>query len=122
MRNLNHLTDYSFNRISLGAGGIVRMVIPLYFYLGFGYCYQNFTVKTENHGWVEMKDDTRRLAGQRISPHNNGYFELGFQGNIKGFTLRTGYRCNFNYNHEFSVGIGWTFGRKSKSQSAKIDE
>mgnify|MGYP003292237300 CR=1 FL=1 len=109
----------SFNRMSFGAGGIVRMVIPLYLYLGFGYCYQNVTVQTEKYGWIEMADNIFMSKDQRISPHSSGYFELGLQGNIKGFTLRTGYRYNFHENHEFSVGIGWTFGRKSKNTEAK---
>lgn len=113
---------YSFNRISFGAGGIVRMVIPLYFYLGLGYLYQNTTVRTEDYGWVKFEGNNFGRNFRQINPHSSGYFELGLQGNIKGFTLRTGYRYNFHKNHEFSVGIGWTFGRKSKNQSAKIDE
>ena len=95
----------SFNRVSFGGGGIVRIVIPLYFYLGLGYMYQNVTAETEEFGRVEFRPS---------SPHSSGYCELGLQGNIKGFTMRLGYRGNFCEEHEMLVGIGWTFARKSK--------
>lgn len=115
----------SFNRISFGGGGIVRMVIPLYFYMGLGYLYQNVTAETEEAGWVEIRE--RNSSGKYdykyhyISPHSSGYFELGLQGNIKGFTMRLGYRYNFCQNNELSVGLGWTFGRESKKSNDKIN-
>ena len=112
----------SFNRISVGAGAIVRMVIPLYFYLGAGYLYQNTTVRTIEYGWVEVNDDINYDCRRAHSPHSSGYFECGLQGNIKGFTLRAGYRYNFHNNHELSVGLGWTFGRKSKQSNARTEE
>lgn len=95
----------SFNRVSLGGGGIVRIVIPLYFYLGLGYMYQNVTAETEELGRIELRP---------FSPHSSVYGEFGLQGNIKGFTMRLGFRSNFVDQNELSVGIGWTFARKSK--------
>lgn len=106
----------SFNRISFGGGGIVRMVIPLYFYLGFGYLYQNLTTKSEVLGWIEYN------IKNRYSPHSSGYAEFGLQGNIKGFTMRTGFRYNFCRNLEFSVGFGVTFARQSKKLETKTNE
>ncbi len=103
----------SFNRISFGGGGIVRMVIPLYFYLGLGYLYQNVTTKSEELGWIELSDNNK------YSPHSSGYFEFGLQGNIKGFTMRTGFRYNFCENLEFSLGFGWTFARLSKQSKTE---
>lgn len=108
----------SFNRISFGGGGIVRMVIPLYFYLGLGYLYQNLTVKSEEFGWIEFSGYNDHL----YSPHSSGYAEFGLQGNIKGFTMRTGFRYNFCENLEFSVGLGATFARQSKKSKTKTNE
>lgn len=113
----------SFNRISVGGGGIVRLVIPLYFYLGLGYLYQTVTAETKEFGWVEMRyynGDVR--YDDRYSPHSSGYFELGLQGNIKGFTMRLGYRYGFCQTHELSVGLGVTLGRESKKSNPKTDE
>ncbi|MCQ2332959.1 MAG: hypothetical protein MJZ95_07190 [Paludibacteraceae bacterium] len=116
----------SFNRVSFGAGGIVRLVIPLYVYAGMGYLYQNVTAETEEFGWVEIRE--RNSSGKYdykyhyISPHSSGYFECGLQGNIKGFTMRLGYRYNFCQNNELSVGLGWTFGRESKKSNVKLNE
>lgn len=108
----------SFNRISFGGGGIVRMVIPLYFYLGLGYLYQNLTAKSEELGWIEFSGYPDYL----YSPHSSGYAEFGLQGNIKGFTMRTGFRYNFCENLEFSVGLGVTFARQSKKSKTKTNE
>lgn len=107
----------SFNRVSFGGGGIVRMVIPLYFYLGLGYFYQNLTAETEEFGWVELEKGYDKY----YSPHSSGYLELGLQGNVKGFTMRTGFRYNFNGDIEISAGLGWTFGRNNKKSNAKND-
>lgn len=108
----------SFNRISVGGGGIVRLVIPLYFYLGLGYMYQTVTAETVEYGWVEMN----HVWGRRFSPRSSGYFELGLQGNIKGFTMRLGYRYGFCQTNELSVGLGVTLGRESKKSNPKTDE
>lgn len=114
----------SFNRICVGGGGIVRLVIPLYFYLGMGYLYQTVTAETKEFGWVEMMRDYGDVSRykDRYSPHSSGYFELGLQGNIKGFTMRLGYRYGFCRTNELSVGLGVTLGRESKKSNPKTDE
>lgn len=113
----------SFNRICVGGGGIVRLVIPLYFYLGMGYLYQTVTAETKEFGWVEMRYYNGNVKyNDRYSPHSSGYFELGLQGNIKGFTMRLGYRYGFCQTNELSVGLGVTLGRESKKSNPKTDE
>lgn len=98
----------SFNRASLTAGGIVRMVIPLYLYLGVGYGYQSITRQITSEEWV--------LANENSMKHCMA-FDIGLQGNIKGFTLSLGYSFLTNFGpmmHEMKVGIGYTFKDKKK--------
>ena len=93
----------SNNRASFTAGGIVRMVIPMYLYLGLGYGYQSYTRQISSGEWV---------MESRYSATNSGIIDVGLQGNIKGFTISAGYDMLFsgsrNY-YEVKIGLGYTF-------------
>ena len=94
----------SFNRASFTAGGIVRMVIPLYFYAGIGYGYHSYTKQISSGEWVRIED----------SSVNHGMnWDMGLQGNIKGFTISAGYSVLTDYDyvtlHEVKIGLGYTF-------------
>lgn len=94
----------SSNRISFTAGGIVRMVIPLYFYAGIGYGYQSYTKQISSGEWVFMDD---------YSAKHGMNWDMGLQGNIKGFTISVGYSVMTDYDyrnlHEVKIGLGYTF-------------
>ena len=72
----------SNNRFSFTGGGIVRMVIPLYLYLGVGYGYQSYTRQISSGEWA---------MENYYSAKHSGIVDVGLQGNIKGFTLSAGY-------------------------------
>ena len=97
----------SFNHVAFTAGAIVRMVIPFYFYLGLGYGYQSYTKQISSGEWVMMRNysATHGLNG-----------DVGFQGNIKGFTISAGYTVLTDYNyatiHQVKIGLGYTFKAK----------
>lgn len=96
----------SNNRASLVFGGIVRMVIPMYLYLGLGYGYQSYTRQLGSGEWAMER---------RYSTTHSGLLDVGLQGNIKGFTISAGYTMlsgNRRMYHEVKFGIGYTFKAK----------
>ena len=102
---------FSDNLLSVHAGGIVRLVIPLFLYLGTGYGYNSYTSETAGGQWVINN------AHEGSSPHCQEW-EGGFQGHIKGFTLNGGVYILTNYEVisliGVKIGLGWTF--KTKKQ------
>lgn len=104
----------SHNHFSLAGGAVVRLVIPLYLYAGIGYGYQTITREINNGEWVLVKHH----GHHSLSLGHSMEYEVGLQGNIKGFTLLAGYSFFTNYSeelmHEIKVGIGYTFKDKKK--------
>ena len=102
----------SFNRISATTGAIVRMVIPFYLYLGVGYGYQTMTKQLTNGEWVLY--DGRGYSN--YSMKHSMTWDIGLQGNIKGFTISAGYMVLTDYQNgslqELRVGLGYTFKMK----------
>lgn len=94
----------SANHIAFTAGGIVRMVIPLYIYLGIGYGYQSYTRQITSGEWVMMRYN---------SVTHGMNWDIGLQGNIKGFTISIGYTALTDYDdaalHQVKIGLGYTF-------------
>lgn len=99
----------SYNRASLTLGGIVRMVIPLYLYIGAGYGYQSVTRQISSGKWVMIRP---------FSVTHGMMWDVGLQGSIKGFTISAGYSVLTVYDyrtmHELKVGLGYTFKDKKK--------
>lgn len=92
----------SNNRASCVFGGIVRMVIPMYLYMGLGYGYQSYTRQISSGEWI---------MEEYYSATHSGIFDIGLQGNIKGFTISVGYDMLFGNRlyHEAKIGLGYTF-------------
>lgn len=99
----------SYNRASITLGGIVRMVIPLYLYIGAGYGYQSVTRQISSGKWVMIRP---------FSVTHGMMWDVGLQGSIKGFTISAGYSVLTDYDyytmHELKVGLGYTFKDKKK--------
>ena len=97
----------SYNRASVTVCGIVRMVIPFYLYFGAGYGYQSVTRQLSSGEWAMM---------DHYSVEHGMNWDIGLQGNIKGFTISAGYSVLTNYDsrtmHELKVGLGYTFKTK----------
>lgn len=97
----------SYNRASITLGGIVRMVIPLYLYIGAGYGYQSVTRQISSGKWVMIRP---------FSVTHGMMWDVGLQGSIKGFTISAGYSVLTNYDsrtmHELKAGLGYTFKTK----------
>lgn len=97
----------SQNHVAFTVGGIVRLVIPLYFYIGTGYGYKTTTMELADGNW--MLD---RYHRSECVEHGHQW-ELGLQGNIKGFTISTGLSALVNYKrghlYGVKIGIGYTF-------------
>ncbi len=99
----------SANQLEITAGGIVRLVIPLYIYFGTGFGYRTLTCQTTDGEWVKM---TGYYNGKNNSVGPGQEWALGLQGNIKGFTIAAGASIITNYNAfmpEVKVGLGYTF-------------
>ena len=93
----------SLNRASITAGGIVRMVVPFYMYLGVGYGYQSITRELNSKKWAMV---------DYYSMGHSMVWDFGFQGNIKGYTFSIGYSVLTDYDealHEVKIGLGYTF-------------
>ncbi len=94
----------SYNRASLTLGGIVRMVVPLYLYIGAGYGYQSVTRQMSSGKWAMIRP---------FSVTHGMMWDVGLQGSIKGFTISAGYSVLTDYDyytmHELKVGLGYTF-------------
>ena len=99
----------SANQLELTAGGIVRLVIPLYIYFGTGYGYRSLTREISSGEWVKMVG----WDGDRNHSFGNGQsWAIGIQGNIKGFTISGGFTYITNYRRgipEGRIGLGYTF-------------
>lgn len=99
----------SYNRASLTLGGIVRLVIPLYLYIGAGYGYQSVTRQMSSGKWAMIRP---------FSVTHGMMWDVGLQGSIKGFTISAGYSVLTDYDyytmHELKVGLGYTFKDKKK--------
>ncbi len=102
--------ETSHPRISLGGGAVIRMVIPLYAYVGVGYAYKELNYKTVDGQWAKYSYDYERCIGHCAN------IEAGLMGNIKGFTILAGYSVFLNraHEHEIKVGLGYTFKDKKK--------
>ena len=98
----------SANQLELTAGGIVRVVIPLYIYFGTGYGYRSLTREISSGEWVKMVN-----WGDRTFSFGNGQsWAIGVQGNINGFTISAGFTYITNYHAgipEGRIGLGYTF-------------
>ena len=95
----------SANQLELTAGGIVRLVIPLYIYFGTGYGYRSLTREISSGEWVKM-------INRDYSFGNGQSWAIGIQGNIKGFTISGGFTYITNYRRgipEGRIGLGYTF-------------
>lgn len=97
----------STNYLSLNAGGIVRLVIPLYVYFGLGYAYFSETREISGGKWY--------MYSYEYNCHNLS-IDCGLQGNINGFTISAGYFIAIPaYDwFGFKVGVGYTFKDKKK--------
>ena len=103
----------SHNLVSATVGGVARLVIPLYVYTGIGYTYHSTTAEIVGGDWVLLDpyqyDD---VNGHLLN------FDIGLQGQYKGFTLSLGYMAIINVTEEHSLlhtlklGIGYTFKTK----------
>ena len=103
----------SHNLVSATVGGVARVVIPLYVYTGIGYTYHSTTAEIIGGDWVLLDpyqyDD---VNGHLLN------FDIGIQGQYKGFTLSLGYMAIINVTDEHSLlhtlklGIGYTFKTK----------
>lgn len=103
----------SHNLVSATVGGVARLVIPLYVYTGIGYTYHSTTAEIVDGDWVLLDpyqyDD---VNGHLLN------FDIGLQGQYKGFTLSLGYMAIINVTEEHSLlhtlklGIGYTFKTK----------
>ena len=98
----------SQNQLAFYAGGIVRLVIPLYLYIGTGYGYNSRTAQITSGEWVKCGN---------YNPHCQEW-EAGWQASIKGFTINAGIYLFTNYTNISTMGmkfgLGWTFKSKKK--------
>jgi len=96
----------SMNRFSVTAGAVVRMVIPLYAYVGGGYGYRTETRELMNREWVQASS----------SLGHGGVAEVGLIGRIENLTLMAGYTLfigrQAHLYHEAKIGIGYTFDKR----------
>lgn len=85
------------NNWMVTGGAMIRMYIPLYFYVGGGYGQRNLNWEMTNGGWVNNAAGTYRgFTG-----------DIGLMGNIKHFAISLGVSSiNFKYT-EFSIGLGY---------------
>ncbi len=112
----NYTGKESRNQLAFSGGAVARLVIPLYVYVGLGYCYHSVIAESTDYGWIYMTDPTYKSFGHGM------VLEGGLQGNIKGFTLSLGYSFLSNFDldnnrgvmNEIRVGIGYTFNDRKK--------
>jgi len=94
----------AYNRISVSAGAMCRMGIPLYAYLGAGYGFKCETRELLNRQWGVVS---------ATDLNNSAVIEAGLVGHIKNFSLLAGYNLFVGQQnrlfHEAKVGIGYTF-------------
>ena len=91
-------------RMSVTAGGVIRMGIPLYAYTGLGYGYRGVFLQTVGDEWVEIHNGNTVYHGVA--------FEVGLMGNIKGFAISAGFSMLGNLNGiypEAKIGLGYCF-------------
>lgn len=96
----------SQNHLAFTVGGVVRLVIPLYLYLGTGLGYKTTTRELAGGQW--MLDRRYGYECVRIGQQ----WDFGLQGNIKGFTVSAGLSTTTSYDATVmgvKVGIGYTF-------------
>lgn len=107
----------SHQRFSITGGGMIRMWIPLYAYIGLGYGYYSLTYMREDYTWINIAEDR---VGPDLSVFSSANIEVGVIGNIKGFTLSLGYSLLANgigsTKNEIKLGIGYTFPFKSSKK------
>lgn len=103
----------SHNLVSATVGGVARLVIPLYVYTGIGYTYHSTTAEIVDGDWVLLDPyQYEDVNGHLLN------FDIGIQGQYKGFTLSLGYMAIINVTEEHSLlhtlklGIGYTFKTK----------
>ncbi|MDD2203941.1 MAG: hypothetical protein PHU62_00035 [Bacteroidales bacterium] len=89
----------STTRLSLTAGGVIRLAQPLFLYVGAGYGYRGLFWETENGQWI--KNTGFSYSGIEA--------EAGVMGNIKDFVITAGVKTiNFQYM-EAKIGVGYKF-------------
>lgn len=92
-------------RMSVTAGGVIRMGIPLYAYTGLGYGYRGVFLQTVGDEWVEIHNGNTVYHGVA--------FEIGLMGNIKGFAISAGFSMLGNLAGrlypEAKIGLGYCF-------------
>ena len=93
------------SRYSVTAGGMCRMGIPLFAYVGAGYGFRSETRELLNKQWVQV-------AG---SLNHSAVVEAGLMGQIGNFTLLAGYSLfvgqQMRLYHEARVGIGYVIDK-----------
>ena len=99
-------------RLSATIGGLVRLYIPMYFYAGIGYGYRAAYFEDIEQNWV-------RQNYSYTMPGHGVHWELGFMGNIKGFSLSAGLSAISGISYattyyEAKIGIGCFINQKAK--------
>ena len=99
-------------RLSATIGGLVRLYIPMYFYAGIGYGYRAAYFEDIEQNWVRQ-DYSYTMPGHGV------HWELGFMGNIKGFSLSAGLSAISGISYattyyEAKIGIGCFINQKAK--------
>lgn len=103
----------SRNQLTVSAGLLCRMSIPLYCYAGAGYGYRQTFYQTTGGYWLKCQKDKSSLV----------IVELGLIGDIHSFTLSAGCELILAPSIEIypKIGIGYTFPmKKTKSDKGAI--
>lgn len=103
----------SRNQVSFSGGTVVRLgSAPVFLYAGLGYAYHSVTAEISGNKWVYIVERRSQSFGHGAN------FDIGIQGNIKGFTIAAGYMLltNFDngYLHEIKIGVGGMWKDKKK--------
>lgn len=97
----------SHNRFSITGGGMVRLIVPLYFYAGIGYGHKSVTREIGGGDWAYA--DSRKL----MSFGHCMNWDFGLIGHYNGYTISLGYSALTDYKmgemHEVKIGLGYTF-------------
>lgn len=97
--------EKEYTRMSITAGVLFRMRVPLYTYVGMGYGYRGLYYETVDNKWIQIHD--------KHTVYNGITSEIGLIGNIKGFALSLGFSIltgvDGTYYPEAKVGLGYCF-------------
>lgn len=97
---------------SVTAGGMIRLVIPIYIYLGVGYNYTGYYHQLHDDRWIKI-DGSSGLG-----------YEGGVMASIKNFTLQLGYDGSVKFSRGavlggIKAGVGYSFGSNNKKQNVE---